>query len=120
MIPALKALAERAIAAGAPEADDHTIIVVPGVSFRSVLTGLVYDRLTRLPLLSDPSWLGWVLDEVSRRGYEYCLNARETRVSWLTMPHGLVDPEAVSSGVVADRPEALVSLLEATRTKSTP
>ena len=120
MSPALKALAERAIAAGAPEADDHTIIVVPGVSFRSVLTGLVYDRLTRLPLLSDPSWLGWGLDEVSRRGYEYCLNARETRVSWLTMPHGLVDPEAVSSGVVADRPEALVALLEATRTESAP
>ena len=120
MSPALKALAERAIAAGAPEADDHTIIVVPGVSFRSVLTGLVYDRLTRLPLLSDPSWLGWVLDEVSRRGYDYCMDARPTSVSWLAIRRGPVPSEGGGSGVAADRPEALVSLLEATRTKSTP
>lgn len=120
MSPSLVSLALRAIAHGAPEADDHTVIVVSGVSFRSVLTGLVYDRPTRLPLLSDPSWLGWVLDEVSRRGYDYCMDARSTSVSWLAIRRGSVQSEGGGSGVAADRPEALVSLLEATRTESTP
>ena len=126
MSPSLVSLALRAIAHGAPELRyepggmGHTL---PG---EVEVGGLVYERVVvdgvprLLPLLSHWSWLGWILDEVSRRGYEYCLNARETRVSWLTMPHGLVDPEAVSSGVVADRPEALVALLEATHAKSTP
>ena len=105
LTPALKALAERAVAAGAPEADDHTVIVIPGVSFRSVLTGLVYDRPTRLPLLSDPSWLGWTLCEVERRDYWWAMSARG---AWsVTGPtHAGGDP--------GGRPEALVAMLEAT------
>ena len=120
MTPRLVALALRAIAHGAPEADDHTVIVTPGVSFRSVLTGLVYDRPTRLPLLSDPSWLGWVLDEVSRRGYDYCMDARPTSVSWLAIRRGPVPLEGGGSGVAADRPEALAALLESTYPRSAP
>ena len=118
MSPALKALAERAIAAGAPEADDHTIIVVPGVSFRSVLTGLVYDRLTRLPLLSDPSWLGWVLDEVSRRGYAYAIEAVDGGMYRVNAWHSSWVCERYSLHM--GREEALVTLLEATHTKSAP
>lgn len=114
MTPELKALARRAIAAGVPEVDDNTVIVIPGVSIRSIATGLVYDRTTRLPLLSDHTWPGWVQTEVHRRGYEYCINERSTRISWLITPHGLVDPEEVSSGVASGRPEALVAMLEAT------
>ena len=107
MSPILKALAERAIAAGAPQADDHTVIVVPGVSFRSVLTGLVYDRSTRLPLLSDSSWIGWTLEEAERRGHP-----------WRSLAFG---PEQVAwsvdfaRGSVVGMPAALVAMLEATR-----
>lgn len=119
MIPALSPaeveLARRAIAAGAPEVDDNTVIVVPGVSFRSIPTGLVYDRATRLPLLSDRSWIGWTLDEAERRGW--CC-------SWMTAGNPLwyrvivrsagADRPAVSE-MHPNRPAALVAVLEATR-----
>lgn len=100
-------LSRRAVAAGAPEADDHTVIVVPGVSFRSVPTGLVYDRLTRLPLLSDSSWIGWTLEEVERRGHpRRSLATGAGLVAW-----------SVSSarGSVVRMSAALVAMLEVTR-----
>lgn len=112
MSPALKALAERAIAAGAPEADDHTVIVIPGVSLRSVLTGLVYDRPTRLPLLSDSSWLGWATEETERRGWRFSLQTwNKPKVYrchvWRHINDGI--------NTVGDAPECIVAMLEATQ-----
>lgn len=106
----MKTLAERAIAAGAPEADDNTVIVIPGVSFRSIATGLVYDRATRLPLLSDWSWLGWVQGEVERRGWTYSLESTAGEY-YLTV----FREEVTHGGLRMDRPALLVKMLEATR-----
>lgn len=107
MTPALLDLARRAVAAGAPEADDNTVIVIPGVSFRSIATGLVYDGATRLPWLSDPSWVGWTLAEAERRGYWACVS---TKGDWAATRPGF----SVTGGP-GDIPSALVAMLKATR-----
>jgi len=89
LTPEQKALALRAIAAGAP---------VPGwepASVGSILTnsGLPYEvawgekasgrrGLVLLPVLSDFRWLGWVLEEVERRGWAYTLQMQGEPTPW--------------------------------------
>ena len=62
-----------------------------------------------VPLLSDPSWLGWTLAEVERRGYWWALSARG---AWS------VTGPSQAGGDPCDRPAALVAMLEATCPKS--
>ena len=125
MTPAEIDLARRFLAAGAP-VPDHCpsaryggVFLVGGsdapnhpVGSSVFCGGLLYvvvvvggdPRL--LPLLTDPSWLGWVLGEVERRGYWWALSARG---AWS------VDGPSTAGGDPCDRPAALVAMLEATR-----
>ena len=80
MTPELEALALRAIAAGAPvpgwEPASVGSIVADGKLVYEVVWG---DKapgrrgLILLPVLSDFRWLGWVQDEVRRRGYLWAM-----------------------------------------------
>jgi hypothetical protein len=126
MTPRLVTLALRAIAHGAPEPRHEPGGMGHALPGEVEVGGLVYERVVvdgvprLLPALKHWSWLGWVLEEMERRGYDYCMDARPTSVSWLAIRRGPVPREGGGSGVAADRPEALVSLLEATRTESAP
>ena len=124
MSPSLVSLALRAIAHGAPELRyepggmGHTL---PG---EVEVGGLVYERVVvdgvprLLPLLSHWSWLGWILDEVSRRGYAYAIEAVDGGMYRVNAWHSSWVCERYSLHM--GREEALVTLLEATHTKSAP
>ena len=62
-----------------------------------------------LPLLSGPCWTGWVFDEAVQRGFWVCLS---TRGDW-----AVTCPGFSRTGGPGSRSEALVAILEATRTE---
>jgi hypothetical protein len=132
LTPALAALALRAIAAGAPPVRRAAALScrVAGQRHRCPESGLAYVavEISRggqlphpeyVPDLSDPSWLGWTLAEVERRGWRWMVatgsDGRYRVVVW----HPSGQP-AEGGWDAPDRPSALVAMLEATLPPATP
>lgn len=124
MSPEEIALVRRFVAAGAPlggwtsrrrkTEDDPPPDLAHGGQWRDE-HGRLYEVVDEgghrwlVPVLPDPSWLGWTLAEVERRGYWWALSARG---AWS------VTGPSQAGGDPCDRPAALVAMLEATCPKS--
>lgn len=118
-------LACRAVAVGVPVESYDVVwnqVRLPDELGRQVLldVGDTYDcnrlryvvamdkgNVALLPLLSDLAWIGWVLEEVKRRGFWACL---ATDGSWSVTRAGF----SRTGGPGWSRAEALTAMLEAT------
>jgi hypothetical protein len=109
-------LGRRALAAGAPPLGTHAVYL--GARIMDAHTGLVYIRADdsgellhkeTVPLLSDRSWVGLVLEEAARRGFWACL---PTGGDWSVTRPGF----SRTGGPGWSRSEALAAMLEATWT----
>lgn len=113
MTPALIALAIRAMAAGAPVPTEECWD--GWWEHRRYDRYFVGGKWQSVPVLSDPSWLGWVLAEVERRGWPYIhLSFREGGY-WHWSAEGNRNFEHAQWGKAREREATLVAMLEATR-----
>lgn len=111
-------LARRFIAIGAPN-PERPARLADGVRLVDLKSGLLYaefaiavdigDPTQRevLPLLSEPCWTGWILEEAVRRGFWACLS---TGGDW-----SVTRPGFSRTGERGTRAETLVAMLEAMR-----
>ena len=112
-------LGQRALAAGAPPLGTHTVYL--DARIMDAHTGLVYIRAddsgellhkATVPLLADPSWVGWVQTEVRRRGYLWAMtNIDHDGEGWSIKVHRR--HESAAWFPCLSRADALLAMLEA-------